>query len=147
MEAESSSATHVGVPDSGMGSGVLSLDIDGISTTTVGPAPDDTKHFAVLAEHVEVFTKRTARQAESLWAEAKAPPWDEAVASLWWRWTGHLAWLETRRRQDMREGCAMERGLVAEDCARVHGAAHRTRQTAPQQGRRILGKRRWDEPL
>lgn len=50
-------------------------------------------------------SQRTARWAETLWAQAVVASWDAAIASTWWRWRGHLARL-TEREPDRWGGIA-----------------------------------------
>lgn len=37
------------------------------------------------------IARRTAALARDLWRSAGVPPWDEVVATTWWRWVGHAS--------------------------------------------------------
>lgn len=70
--------------------------------------------------------KRTARWAERLWAEARIPPWDAAVATKWWRraaWPGSRSASQTDGAGSRQHGATHGGGRpLAESLALPHGA-------------------------
>lgn len=75
--------------------------------------------------------RRPPKDAQTLWAEAKIPPWGEAVASLWCLVEMGRSPRPPRdmpRRQNMRDGNAVGRRVVAENAMRPSEAAEPDRR-------------------
>lgn len=90
---------------------------------------------------------RRGRWREELWRSAGVPRWSEAIAAMWWRWSGHAARYATAPTQRIVNAGIRRRDVWWRWTVKaVHSPRNIPGRQRLGRGHSALGKRRWDDP-
>lgn len=85
----------VGVPECGLGIGHTILEKGGAPAVESCPDADDSEKCLVVPYRGRHLPSERLHGHATLWKVMGVPTCDEAFATTWWRWSGHVGRLET----------------------------------------------------
>lgn len=100
------------------------------------------------SEDVPAYFRRTARWCDRVNHSAKAPRWDTALLSSWWRWGGHIARLAHRDESRLLTAILGWRDATYREAIRAM-LWKRSDPTRQRLGRHRMGRpiNRWEDPI